>query len=73
MVNDDFQQIYVELIQILNEWDPIGVLPFAGGPKDEYGCFLGPITTILEKNKGKEELQKFLLLKCLIITYLITI
>jgi hypothetical protein len=28
-----------ELLGLLNEWDPIGVMP--GAPSDEYDCLLG--------------------------------
>lgn len=49
-----------ELKQLLNEWDPIGVLPFEGGPKDEYDCFSDPIISLLHKGKNKKEIIAFL-------------
>jgi hypothetical protein len=30
-----------ELRQLLNEWDPIGVMPGQLAPSDEYDCLLG--------------------------------
>jgi hypothetical protein len=32
--------LQVQLRALLNEWDPIGVGPDDGGPKDEYDCLL---------------------------------
>lgn len=49
-----------ELNQILNEWDPIGILPFEGWPDDEYDCFIFPILSIFHKNEGREKLEYFL-------------
>lgn len=49
-----------ELNQLLNEWDPIGILPFEGWPDDEYDCFIFPILSILHKDEGREKLIYFL-------------
>jgi hypothetical protein len=49
-----------ELLNILNEWDPIGVLPGAGGPQDEYECLVWPIISLLQKDAGEGELMNFL-------------
>lgn len=44
------------LRDILNHWDPIGVLPFEGGPKDEYDCFNPVILGVLIKNESEKDL-----------------
>lgn len=49
-----------ELNQILNEWDPIGILPFDGWPNNEYDCFIFPILSILHKDQGREKLESFI-------------
>ena len=49
-----------ELICMLNEWDPIGILPGEGGPLDEYDCFAGPILSLLHRGESKEKLITFL-------------
>lgn len=49
-----------ELINLLNNWDPIGVYPFKGGPKDEYEDFVNPIVSVLQKGTNKKELTIFL-------------
>lgn len=49
-----------ELNQLLNEWDPIGVDPFKGGPRDDYKCFIDPILLLFSKGVKKEELVNFL-------------
>lgn len=48
-----------ELIDLLNQWDPIGIMSLEA-PKDEYDCFVNPILSILHKGKGKSELTNFL-------------
>lgn len=49
-----------ELINLLNEWDPIGIAPELGGPRDEYDCFVEPILSLLNKGRDKQELTNFL-------------
>jgi hypothetical protein len=49
-----------ELNHLLNEWDPIGVLPLKGGPKDEYQCLIGPLLSLLNKKVDKKEIVTFL-------------
>lgn len=53
-----YKQNSKELTDILNSWDPIGVLPYKGGPKDEYECFITPILTVLQRDHNKEDLIK---------------
>ena len=49
-----------ELNYLLNEWDPIGILPFEGWPDDEYECFIFPILSILHNSGNREDLKWFL-------------
>lgn len=58
--NRDKNKWQSELNYLLNKWDPIGVDPFDGGPKDEYGCFIKPILALLKGDKKKKELTDFL-------------
>lgn len=50
------KQFSSQLNKILNNWDFIGVLPFEGGPKDEYDCLIPPILGLLYKGTDTEEL-----------------
>lgn len=50
-----------ELVNLLNEWDPIGVEPKHGGPKDEYNCLLNPILDLLSEGTNDREFSNFLL------------
>lgn len=54
------QKLKSELNHLLNKWDPIGVDPFGGGPRDEYDCFIKPILVLLKGDKKKKELADFL-------------
>lgn len=45
---------YRELIDLLNEWDPLDVSNT--GIKDEYECFIEPMLNSLQKNPNKYEL-----------------
>ena len=49
-----------ELIRLLNTWDFIGVLPFKGGPKDEYDCLIAPIFSLMRKRADSDKLTSFL-------------
>lgn len=55
------QSIRKELVDLLNKWDPIGVEPSKGGPKDEYDCFVIPLLSMLEANKSKDDISGFLI------------
>ncbi len=48
------------LQRLLNEWDPIGVVPELGGPGDEYDCMLGPLLTMLSGGSSEREIGLFL-------------
>ncbi len=52
--------IQEKLRQFLNAWDPIGILPFNGGPIDEYDCLLKPIISLLRDKANKETMITFL-------------
>ena len=49
-----------ELIHLLNTWDFLGVLPFKGGPKDEYDCLIAPIFSLMRKGADSDKLTSFL-------------
>ena len=48
-----------ELIYMLNEWDPIGILPGEEGPMEEYDCIAGPILSLLHRGENKKKLIIF--------------
>jgi hypothetical protein len=47
-----------ELRELLNEWDPIGVMP--DGPRDEYDCLAGPVLRMLEGGASHGQIADFL-------------
>ncbi len=49
-----------QLIEILNEWDLLGVLPNDGGPKDEYNGLAEQIEKKMNEFTTILELKKFL-------------
>jgi hypothetical protein len=49
-----------EIRQLLNEWDPIGVMGGADSPVDEYDCLAGPLLRLLERNASNEKILNFL-------------
>jgi hypothetical protein len=46
-----------ELLGLLNEWDPIGVMP--GAPSDEYDCLLGLLRR-LQRGEEPGKLSRYL-------------
>lgn len=48
------------LKNILNKWDLLGVMPYNGGPKDEYDWFAQQIVKKLEKNISVTDLEDYL-------------
>lgn len=54
------RELKKELNQLLNTWDFIGVLPFKGGPKDEYDCLITPIFSLMRKGADSDKLTSFL-------------
>jgi hypothetical protein len=47
------------LRELLNAWDPIGVVG-GGGPQDEYDCLIAPMLDQLEGGAESPELAAFL-------------
>lgn len=47
------------LRDLLNAWDPIGVVA-DGGPQDEYDCLIAPMLDELESGAGPARLAAFL-------------
>ena len=52
----------VALRELLNTWDPIGVVS-DGGPLDEYDCLIAPMLDRLERGADARELAEFLRLE----------
>jgi hypothetical protein len=54
----DAVELQLNLRQLLQRWDPIGVADFA--PDDEYDCMIAPLLTRLLAGAGRSELKEFL-------------
>ena len=50
-----------EIRKLWNEWDPIGVEPFEGGPVDEYDTYVGQSLRLLEQGSNREAVEAYLL------------
>ena len=48
------------LKEILNEWDLLGVMPYNGGPQDEYDWLGDQIRDMLKNNISVTDLEKYL-------------
>ncbi|MGH9198907.1 MAG: hypothetical protein ACRD1T_24670 [Acidimicrobiia bacterium] len=48
-----------ELLGLLNEWDPIGVMPGEFAPSDEYDCLLGLLDR-LQRGDEPSKLSRYL-------------
>src|SRR5213593_1162887 len=48
-----------QLNDLLCEWDPIGVMS-VGAPRDEYGCLIGPLLTLLQSGGTATDIQSYL-------------
>lgn len=53
------KQIMREMRDLINQWDPIGLLEM-GAPDDEYECLVGPVLTRLSKRSSPQDLAVWL-------------
>ncbi len=49
-----------EIRDLLNEWDPIGIMASRDWPRDEYECLAGPLLRLLEGNATQDEIADYL-------------
>ena len=56
----ELQQRYAELREIINGWDPIGVVNTPDWPCDEYDCVVGPLMRHLENGDPPEVVAQYL-------------
>jgi len=56
----ELRQRSSQLNAILNEWDPIGILPGTVGPRDEYNCMVGPLLTLLQAGASEQAIEAYL-------------
>jgi hypothetical protein len=50
---------WAEARDLLNEWDPIGVISL-GFPPDEYECIVGPLLRLTESNATPHDIAAYL-------------
>ncbi|UOQ46833.1 DUF1871 family protein [Gracilibacillus caseinilyticus] len=55
MSKEKYNEIFDVVKKVINEWDPIGVLPYA--PDDEYKFEVAKVVTLLSKVENVEELS----------------
>lgn len=55
----DSRRRWREMTDLVNEWDPIGLLAM-GCPPDEYDCVVGDVLRALERGDGAAQLSDFL-------------
>lgn len=56
---EDYERQRRELLSLLNEWDPIGVVG-DGSPDDEYECLVDPILARLRDDADSRRISDFL-------------
>jgi hypothetical protein len=54
LTRDQLRQRYTELRDLINRWDPIGVMDDPAWPRDEYDCLVGPVLRHLEAGHARE-------------------
>ena len=54
------RQRWSQLNAIMNEWDPIGIVPGSVGPLDEYDCLVGPVLTLLQTGADEQAIEGYL-------------
>lgn len=61
MEKSEAKKLINEVKNILNEWDFIGVLPFDGGPDDEYDCMQGELVHLVQRKADKYEIKSYMI------------
>lgn len=56
----EFRERFRELRDLINAWDPIGVLDDPSWPRDEYDALVGPVLRRLEAGDTPAELAEYL-------------
>lgn len=56
----ELRQRHRELRDLVNEWDPIGVMDDPTWPRDEYECLVGPLLRRLEAGATADEVAAYL-------------
>ena len=59
---ENMETRWLELRDIVNRWDPIGVYDFKkiDWPRDEYDCVVGSLMSMLRAGKTSEEITHYL-------------
>ena len=60
LTREQLRQRYAELRDLVNEWDPIGVMDDPEWPRDEYDCLVGPVLRHLEAGDARDVIVAFL-------------
>lgn len=53
-------QGHLKVMEVLREWDPIGVRPNDGGPSDEYDSYSAPLVTMLDRDDSVDQIVAWL-------------
>ena len=60
LTREELRQRYAELRDLINQWDPIGVMDDPAWPRDEYDCLVGPVLRHLEAGDKPDVIVAFL-------------
>lgn len=60
LTKEDLRRRAAELREMVNRWDPIGVMSDPEWPRDEYECLVGPLLRRLEVRTAPDAIAKFL-------------
>ena len=60
LTREQLRQRSAELRDLINEWDPIGVMDDPAWPRDEYDCLVGPVLRHLEAGHTRDMMIDYL-------------
>ena len=63
MNKEQSRQRWRELRDLVNTWDPIGLIAI-GAPQDEYECVVAPVLRLLEQGASQEAIVSYLAGEC---------
>jgi hypothetical protein len=60
LTKSESRKRWSEIRDLLNEWDPIGVMGLSDWPRDEYECLAGPLLRLLEGGARQGDVADYL-------------
>jgi hypothetical protein len=58
--SEESMQQAMEVRELWQSWDPIGMMDIPGAPQDEYDSYLEPTVRLLERGASVDEIEAYL-------------